>query len=68
MSEYNEQMKAEKEGKVQFISGDSSIVSAPPPPPPGVPVAKKSVASTKSGPPPVTYNFNPKNIKKGSKK
>lgn len=68
MSEYNEQLKAEKDGKVQFISGDSATVSAPPPPPPGVSVAKSSVVSTKSGAPPMTYNFNPKIMKKGPKK
>jgi hypothetical protein len=35
MAKFNEQRKAEQDGKVQFIPGDSDSSVPPPPPPPG---------------------------------
>lgn len=66
MSEYNERMKAEKDGKVQFIGGESTGAQAPPPPPPGFSSARPAATDVKKveGPPPVTYSFNPKASKK----
>jgi membrane protein insertase Oxa1/YidC/SpoIIIJ len=81
MSEFNEQRKAEADGKVQFIGGDSEgSGNAPPPPPVGLKAApaaasdaskaaaKTAAALLASGPPPVTYAANPKQHKKSSSK
>lgn len=67
MGEFNEQRKAEREGKVQFIGGDSFAPPPPPPLPPGQVAFEKTAVPKKvfeGTPPPITFSSNPREARK----